>query len=265
MGRRALVFALFAVLLAAPLAAGGAESARPVRTLSFDVELTVSVLSETPGGTVVTERAVALTNKKGQMIRPAPETRGSGDATVKRTFKAHGSIVVDVIQATGDAGLVVDLTENAADRTRPKVRLAIAQDGTLLYDPKNAEKLTEEELAVARWLARGFFGDHPTETGTAWTVDQSTQGRTDVEHYRVVAHEAQEVTLDYALDEKVPGVSGYEATRAGSLIYDTALVVPLKATFKTEARRQAQGVYDTTHTSVALTLTADSFAPKRKP
>ena len=265
MGNRKLVFALFAVLAAAPLRAGAAESARPLRTLSFDLDLSVAVLTETPGGAVEPGRPVSVATKGRIISRPPPNTRGSGDSTVKRTFKAQGSIAVEVIQATGDAGLVVDVAENAADRTRPKVRLGIAQDGTLLFDPKNGENLTEEELTVARWLARGFFGDHPTETGTAWTVDQSTQGRTDVEHYKVVAHEAQRVTLDYSLDEKVAGVTGYEATRAGSLVYDTARIVPLKATFETESCRQVRGAYDTTHTTIAIMLVSDSFAPKSKP
>jgi hypothetical protein len=264
MGTRALVFALFAALAAAPLTAGAAESVRPVRTLTFDLDLSVAVQSETPGGAVETGRQ-AMIAAKGHVVSRAPETRGTGDATVKRTFKAQGSIAVEVIQATGDAGLVVDIAESAADRTRPKVRLAIAQDGTLLYDPKNGENLTEEELAVARWLARGFFGDHPVETGTAWTVDQSAQGRTDVEHYKVIGHDAQRVMLDYTLDEKVAGVTGYEATRAGSLVYDTALVVPLKASFETASRRQVRGAYDTTHTTIAITLTSDSFATARKP
>ncbi|MBV8300075.1 MAG: hypothetical protein JO083_11085 [Candidatus Eremiobacteraeota bacterium] len=264
MGTRALVFALFAVLAAAPPAAGAAETARPLRTLSFDLDLSVAVLSETPGGAVEPGRQASVVVKGRIVSGPPRQTRGAGEAAVKRTFKAQGSIVVEVLQATDDAGLVVDVAENAADRTRPKVRLAIAQDGTLLYDPKNGENLTEEELAVARWLARGFFGDHPTETGTAWTVDQSAQGRTDVEHYKVIGHDAQRVTLDYTLDEKVAGVAGYEASRAGSLVYDTALVVPLKANFETESRRQVRGAYDTTHTTIAITLTSDSFgAPKR--
>jgi hypothetical protein len=265
MGSRVLVFALFAALAAAPLAAGAVESTRPLRTLSFEVDLSIAVLSETPGGAVEPGRQASVATKGRIISRPVPRTRGAGESTVKRTFKAQGSIVVEVLQATGDAGLVVDVAENAADRTRPKVRVAIGQDGTILYDPKDVGGLTEEELAVARWLARGFFGDHPTETGTAWTVDQSTAGRTDLERYKVVAHEGQRVTLDYTLDEKVAGVTGYEATRAGSLVYDTSLVVPLKATFATESRRQVGSAYDTTRTNVALTLISDSFATARKP
>jgi hypothetical protein len=128
------------------------------------------------------------------------------------------------------------------------------------YDPKNAENLTEEEVAIVRWLARGFFGDHPTNPGTAWTVDQSANGHVDLEHYRVIARDAHNVTLDYSLEEKVPGATGYAATREGSLVYDTALIVPLKATFLSESRRQVGAAYETTRTSVSLTLAADSFA-----
>jgi hypothetical protein len=167
--------------------------------------------------------------------------------------------------ATEDAGLLVDVAETATDRTRPKVRMAVATDGTVLYDTRNSEDVTEEELALVRWMARGFYGDHPTDPGTSWTVDQSSAGRTDLEHYTVVERNAHRVTLDYTLDEKVEGVGGYQATRAGSLVYDTSLVVPVKATFQTEARRQVQGSYGTTRTTVALTLTSDSFAAPRRP
>jgi hypothetical protein len=187
-------------------------------------------------------------------------TSGSGDRAVGAVLKAKGSIGVDVISATDDNGLVVDVSENALERMRPKVRIVLAPDGAVFYDPKNAENLTEEEITLVRWLARGFFGDHPTDTGTAWTVDQSANGHVDLEHYRVVGHDAHNVTLDYTLEEKVPGATGYAATREGSLVYDTALIVPVKATFLSESRRQVGAAYETTRTSVSLTLAADSFA-----
>ncbi|HEV3089016.1 MAG TPA: hypothetical protein VGX96_17525 [Candidatus Elarobacter sp.] len=265
MGNRVLVLALFAALAAAPLPAGAVESVRPLRTVSFDFDLHVATVTETPGGGVSTGRGASVVVKGRIVSRGASPTRGSGESAVKRTFSAKGSIVVEVIQATEDSGLVVDVAENAIDRSRPKVRMAIGPDGLILFDPKNIASVTEEELAVARWMARGFYGDRPTDPGTSWTNDQSSTGRTDLEHYKVVERDAHRVTLDYSLDEKVAGVSGYEATRAGSLVYDTALVVPLKASFQTESRRQVQGSYDVTHTTVALTLTADTFATARKP
>jgi hypothetical protein len=255
---------LSAALAAAPAtarAAGAPGVARPLRTLRFTVDVRVTETRATPGDALHgTRPAVSV---KGRMTRGGSSTAtGSGERTVGATLKATGSIDVDVISATDDAGLVVDVAENAPERMRPTVRIVLAPDGAVFYDPKNAANLSEEEIAVVRWLARGFYGDHPTDPGTAWTVDQSANGHVDIEHYRVVAHDARDahnVTLDYALEEKVPGASGYAASREGSLVYDTALIVPLKATFQSEARRQVGDAYQTTRTSVTLALTADSF------
>ena len=135
--------------------------------------------------------------------------------------------------------------KRAPERTRPKVRIVLGPDGAVFYDPKNAENLTEEEITLVRWLARGFYGDHPTDPGTSWTVDQSANGHVDVERYRVVARDAHQITLDYALEEKVGGATGYAGTRGGSLVYDTAMIVPVKASFQTESRRQVGTAYET--------------------
>jgi hypothetical protein len=264
MGFRVGATVLLAALVSAPVAAGAAGApavARPLRTLSYSVDVRVLELRETPGeGIQGTRPAVAV---KGRMVRGSTNNAtGSGDRTRGAALKATGSIDVDVISATEDAGLVVDVAENALERMRPKVRIVLAPDGAVFYDPRNAANLTEEEVAVVRWLARGFFGDHPTDLGTAWTVDQSANGHVDLEHYRVVGRDAHNVTLDYALEEKVPGAAGYAATREGSLVYDTALIVPVKATFQSESRRQIGAAYETTRTSVTLALTADSFAKR---
>jgi hypothetical protein len=259
-----LVTALFAAVLAAvpPVrAAGTAAGARPVRTLSFTVDVHVSELRATPGEGI--QGARPGVGVKGRIVGGSSGgATGNGERTLGATLKATGSIDVDVISITDDAGLVVDVSENALERMRPKVRIVVGPDGAVAYDPRNAPNLTEEEIAVVRWLARGFYGDRPTAPGTTWTVDQSANGRVDVEHYRVVARDAHGVTLDYSLEEKVPGAAGYAATREGSLVYDPSLIVPVKATFQSASRRQVGGAYATTRTSVSLTLTADSFAKR---
>lgn len=249
-------------VLAAPLvarAASTAGAAHPLRILSFDVDVHVLALLETPGEGIRGTRPA--TPVKGRMVngRTGGAT-GSGDRTQGAAVTAKGSIGVDVVAATDDAGLVVDVSESALERTRPKVRIVIGPDGAVFYDPKNAENLTEEEITLVRWLARGFYGDHPTDPGTSWTVDQSANGHVDVERYRVVARDAHQITLEYGLEEKVGGASGYAGTRGGSLVYDTTMIVPVKASFQTEARRQVGTAYETTRTSVTLTLKSDSFA-----
>jgi hypothetical protein len=251
---------LFAVPFVAR-AAGVTAPAHPLRTLSFDVDVHVAARRETPGeGIRGTLPGVPV---KGRLVQGRPGgATGNGQRTEAAAVTTKGSIGVDVLAATDDAGLILDVSETATERTRPKVRIVLGPDGAVAYDPKYAANLTEEEITLVRWLARGFFADRPTEPGTTWTVDQSANGHVDVERYRVIARDAHQLTLDYVLEEKVGGATGYAGTRGGSLVYDTAMIVPVKATFQTEARRQVGAAYETTRTSITLTLTSDSFAKR---
>ena len=165
--------------------------------------------------------------------------------------------------ATAEGGLLVDFAENAIGRTRAKVRFAITGDGQVSVDPKKLDDVSQEEAALARWLARGFFGEHPTDRGTEWTVDQSGNGLTSAEHYRVTAASENRVTLEYRMEEKTAGVASFGETRQGSLIHDTTLIVPVQVKYEGEARRELVGGVDTTMTSVTLTLRSDTFAKKR--
>jgi hypothetical protein len=242
-----------------PLRAGAADTPRPVRTLTFACSVSVAERRETPGNAESTR--IVNAGRGSEVMESMPIGNGESDLTAR--IEAKGSISVDVLSATDDAGLVVEVAESADSRTRPKVRIAVGQDGALFYDPATSSKLTEEEIAVVRWLARGFYGDHPRDPGTSWAVDQSANGHVDVEHYRVVSHDRDRVTLDYVLDEAAAGANGYNASRAGSLVYDTVLIIPVKANFQSSARRQMGSTLITTRSTVALTLTADSFGSLR--
>jgi hypothetical protein len=263
MMRRAPAFALAVLLGSAPLLASAAEVVRPLRTLTYAVDVSINESLDMPPAQAVAGTPPAVT-VKGRSVAQRPQAAmGSGQRHAAAAVTASGSITVDVLQATDDAGLVVDITEDAPKRARPKVRVGVAADGSLLYNPADANNLSEEEMAVVRWLARGFYGDHPTAVGTAWVVDQSSSGRTDIERYRVLARDDNRVTLDYAAEERTTVAGGYAGNREGSLVYDTAMVVPVKASFEGVARRQLGESFNTLRTSVRLTLTADSFAKAR--
>jgi hypothetical protein len=260
MVRPGLAAAVAALLGIAPLGAGAIEMSRPLRTLTYAVDVKVVNTMDTPGGTVAGGGTRPALVVKGRVISQTRGVTGSGDQRSGASLTTKGSITIDVLQATEDAGLVVDVAEDAADRVRPKVRVGISSDGALFYDPTNAPKLSEEEIAVIHWLGRGFYGDHPTTVGTSWIVDQSGNGHTDIERYEVMAIAASHVTLGYALEQRMTLSSGYNGTREGSLVYDIAMVVPIKASFESVARRQVGESYDTLRTAVTLTLTADTFA-----
>jgi hypothetical protein len=248
---------LSAATLAAPLSARAADDTGvvPLRTLTFAVEVKLAAQRQTPGDATTPARPPSPV--RGRPVGAPPAPPGA-----ERHLAAKGSIGVEVVGTADDARLLLDVAETAVQRTRAKVRVAVAPDGAVFYDPKNADDLTEEELALARWLARGFYGDHPTEPGTTWTVDQSANGFSDVEHYRVVAHDAQLVTLDYTQQQSTLGSGAFAGSRGGSLVYDTALTVPVRAAFRSESRRQIGATRETLRTSVTLTLTTDSFAKR---
>jgi hypothetical protein len=258
MARYALV-SLVAIAVLLPSPAGAIEPSRPLRTLTFDCTVSIADRRETPADTRSSH--VVMVGRTSTVVESTPT--GSGETKSSVAQDVRGSISVAVLSATDDAGLIVEVAENADQRTRPKVKIALGPDGSLFYDPTNAANLTEEEVALVRWLARGFYGDHPREPGTVWTVDQSTNGHVDVEHYRVLSRDRDRVTLNYALEEKAGGVTGYDATREGSLVYDTALVVPVKVTFQSSSRRQIGPTMNTTRSTITLTLTADSFGKLR--
>lgn len=268
MAKRSLAATLVAVFSVAPwfapANAGAVESLRPIRTLVYDVAVTI-------GNTRRSERtgtgAAGAPPETGARHRPSggsgsARPAGSRDAS-SASVDAQGSIRADVMAVTQDAGLVVDLTETASGRNRAKVRLAITADGNVTYDPRFATEVSGEELALARWLARGFYGERPTDPGTAWTVDQSGNGVNAAEHYRVVATDSPRVTLNYTREEeKSIGADAYGETRQGSVLYDRFMVAPIRATYQGQARRDFIGAFDTTLTSVTLTLRTDSFAKK---
>jgi hypothetical protein len=252
---------LIAALAGGSAPARAADPVKPLRTLIYDVALTIGIVRRRPRAGP--SAPVGIGSRRAPNPTAAvPRGGGSAEEASGAALEARGTIAVEVIAATGDGGLVADVSESAPGRTRAKVRFAVSLDGTVAYDPKRAEDVTEEETSLARWLARGFYADHPREAGAGWTVDQSGNGLVTSEHYRVLSAADQRVTLTYALEQKSDGPASFAATRAGSLVYDTGFVVPIKVTYEGQTRRQLPEAFDETRTSVVLTLTADSFAKK---
>ena len=79
------------------------------------------------------------------------------------------------------------------------------------------------------------------------------------EHYRVISNTDGKVNLDYTFESIA---SGYAVTRLGNVVYDTRLTVPVQVNYRGELRTDRLGAADSTTSSVALSLTADSFARK---
>jgi hypothetical protein len=256
LGRQASVGLLALAALAVAQPSQAADVFKPLRTLVYNVALSAGIVRhEARSGLSAGPRMSRL----GRSTVSGTRSRGSGDEASGGSVHTEGTISVDVVAATGDGGLVADLAESAPERTRAKVRFAVLSDGTVTYDPKYFDDVSEEEIALARWLARGFYSYHPQSVGAFWTVDQSGDGVVSAEHYRVLAVADRKVTLNYEFEEKHSGPDSMVATRSGSVVYDTGFIVPVRVSYEAHSRRELSDAFDESQTSVVLTLASDSF------
>ncbi len=247
MMKRVLLASLFVLACGTlPAVAAGTSGAdaqsKPLRTLTYDLEMTV--------GNVREIRVDAI------------GTAGSGITNTGAALESRGSISVDVIAATADGGLVVDVWENASNRSHAKVRVAIAKSGAVVYDPKQGDNVTVEEYALLGWLGRGFYAAPADPPGTAWDTDATVQGVTGKNHYRVVSVDGDVVKLDCKTEQRASGANSFDMTRTGTLEYDMKMSAPRSANYQEINHSQRLGHYDTTNVSVSLKLTSDTFAKK---
>ncbi len=234
------------ILAAALLAlASASPSPPPLRALRYDVRVTV-------GNIRTIERNGAYGYETNHEQFPA-------------AAEGRGTIGIDVVAVTADAGLVVDITEDAMSRSRAKIRVAIRGDGALLYDGRGAAPITEEEDALLRLLARDFFGEHPSTPGTSWSVDLGGESVRGVARFGVVSADGTDVTLSYHTELRVSGAHAFDAARDGKLVYDRRLVVPRSLIYHGNSRATGgpSAAYDLTDVSVQLTLLSDSFAARK--
>jgi hypothetical protein len=174
-----------------------------------------------------------------------------------------GQIVVDVVAATADAGLVVDITQNSPDKAEPLTRVAIASDGTLLYDPKL--ELSQEEIALLHLLARNVVGGTVHAKGDTWDIPESSANYKGSTTYKVTDVAPPTVELiDVEGSFKATGLHPADGVTHGKVTFDPSLVVPDSANLTSHiVATTSPGVMVTTDLTIQLTLAEDSFAKKK--
>jgi hypothetical protein len=186
----------------------------------------------------------------------------SGHATDDNgSLDAHGTITVDVVGATSDGGLAVDVSEDAASRKSPPIRVGILA-GKLYYDPHTI--VNEEERDVLLFLDRGFVKPDTLSAGTTWNDDPAGSGTTTHTTYKVksVDDQAKTVALDFEGSTNVTGPNGFRADTHGTMTYDTGVSVPLDFTLWRRTHVEQPGRLTTVDTKLSATLREDSL---RKP
>jgi hypothetical protein len=193
-----------------------------------------------------------------QAIRPGPGAARQNDSLTvgTRTFE-EGRIIADVVAATLDGGLVVDISEEAQTRTRRVVRVGIHSNGRLDYPP-DAE-MSEEEGFLLRLLARGIAPSH-IEEGSTWNVDESGADYVWRTNFRAVEIRASDdVRLEMQSSLTSHGVGGVTVSSSGKVAYDPTRDVPLSMELDTKALRQTATAVTTTDLAISLELLEDSF------
>jgi hypothetical protein len=212
-----------AALLACAGAARAADAPKPLRVLVYDVAYSTT--------TVRREHTSGFSNS-GSGI-------GTGSGAVDRRF---GSDVV------------------GKSMTQPVIRVAIAKDGSLSYDPKT--QLSGQALGLLPFLSRGLIAEREVNPGSTWSVSAlaPAAGTTT---YRVTAVDGKRATLELDSSITMKGGSAFTQAAQGKTVYATDLLSPVSVDLHTVIRRDLSiDLADTTDARLSATMVSDTFAKR---
>lgn len=166
-----------------------------------------------------------------------------------------GSIRVDVMAATGDGGLVVDVTEHVDRELHDLQTIRCAVYGrtqTVICD-QNLHA-TSEQTVLLQYLGRFFYDPSKLDAGGHWRISPPLRpGFTVDNDYTVKKTDGNILTV--AISRRESG-GGYLGKTDGTLMYDAAMNVPDTIKITTSSQRGAgQG-----DMNVELKLLNDSMA-----
>ena len=171
-----------------------------------------------------------------------------------------GRLTIDVIAATPDGGLVVDVAYSGKLNNAPKMRVALYPDGRLTADP--TKTLGPEALHILPLLARGFMADRTVQVGASWTV-QAPPPAKGATTYRVSGIDGPNATIALEGSISVGGVNGFDESDRGTTTYATDLISPLSYDLNSHIRRQlASDETITTDAHLVAKLISDNFYKK---
>jgi hypothetical protein len=248
MRRLLALAALIALVAPMPATAAPDQPVRVLRSLVYDVQYAAHT------------RHDKKTSGFNGSDSGAPGVSGSGTASVAMDGTDSGRLTIDVIAATADSGLVVDVTYAGKLNNAPKMRVALYQDGRLSADP--TKTLGPEALHLLPLLARGFMANRTLQIGTSWTVPAPPPAKGSTT-YRVSAIDGQNATIALEGSISVGGVNGFDESDHGTTTYATDLISPLSYDLNSRIRRQlASDETITTDAHLVATLVSDNFYKK---
>ncbi|MBV8636485.1 MAG: hypothetical protein JO322_00230 [Candidatus Eremiobacteraeota bacterium] len=215
----------------------------------------VAVHADTPLRTVVYRYSMDARGFFGApSIQGGMVTENGGSGTTGGT----GTVRVDVVKATPDDGLLVDVTQNIDRELHPLQTLRCAIYGRtedVVCDQNIGATSTETVLLT--YFGRYFYEPSRVDSSGHWHTspvihDKGVQIDND---FTVTKKDGDLLTMHI---DRIEKGGGYVATTQGSLVYDTAYEVPdyIKVAASTQ-RSGEQG-----DMNVELKLLSDSMAPR---
>lgn len=168
-----------------------------------------------------------------------------------------GKIKVEVVQAAGDGGLVVDVTESVDRQFRDmeKVRCAIYGKNLQIICDQNLFA-TQEETALLSYLGRGFLNVEGLDEKQHWHVITPWTNMHEDSDFTIIKTDGSVATIQF-VQKKRGGLSGAVEDTNGTMVYDSAMSVP--SSVKLSTSRQGGGAGG--DMNVKLNLVSDSMAP----
>jgi len=223
----------------APEPAASAAAPKPLRHLVYSV--TVEVQTQTDMRTRAVDAAM-----------------GGNTEHYAASGTSLGTVTCDVV-GVADGNLLVDVTENASERSSATKRVAVQNDGGLIFLP-NQGALTEEESELVSLLAPGLMGGERA-VGDSWTARQKSPNYTTAKTFRLTdVKNAADISLAV---EEVYTRSGSEAlsgTVVGTVEYDPGRLVPLYVKLDKTTHQDSTEGYKTRKLGMNFVLEKDSRA-----
>jgi hypothetical protein len=243
------IVAIAAMALGSTALAGAADAPKPLRTLVYAIQFSAQ-----------TRNAEQTSGFSGTETGPAGTAVGHGLVERTSTASDDGTLTVNVVGVSQDAGLVVDASFAGKSSSQPPIRVAIFADGRLSYDPQKS--LTPPAVRLLPLLARGFVAGRDVSPGSTWKTELQAPAKGSVT-YRVSNLQGEVATIVMEGEIKVTGPRGYDETDRGTTTYATDRLCPMQLDLTARSRHQASAEqYVTENAHLTATLVSDTFAAK---
>jgi hypothetical protein len=243
------IVAVVAIALGSTAFAGAADAPKPMRTLVYAIQFSAQ-----------TKNAEQTSGFTGTDSGPPGTAVGHGVVERNSTASDDGTLTVDVVGISQDAGLVVDASFAGKISSHPPIRVAIFADGRLSFDPQKT--LAAPAARLLPLLARGFVAGRDVSAGSTWKTEFAAPAKGSVT-YRVSELNGEVATIVMDGDIRMTGPRGYDETDHGTTAYATDRLCPVRFDLTARSRHQASAdQYVTENAHLTATLVSDTFAKK---